>query len=248
MIINVIILVVIDGYFINGYWWIFVIINVIILVVIDGYFINGYWWIFVIINVIILMTILLIIIGWYFINGYWWLLMLLYYWLFVATLALGSWPKQRLARVQANSEAWESHFMFPWGWECSKMWKNWQFDSSPLKIRNWLDFLGYRWCVTYCWKALDKGYNLCLDNISIRGLHKELCALKVVRVPTLGISGLALGSLKTKCHLNAGLVASHTIYYKGEGGAFPQVWAVMSLVSLSLPMARASTKYAPVMH
>jgi len=30
----------------------------------------------------------------------------------VATLALGSRPKQRLTRLQAKKEAWESHFMF----------------------------------------------------------------------------------------------------------------------------------------
>ncbi len=50
------------------------------------------------------------------------------------------------------------------------------------------------------------------------------------------ISGLPLGSPKTKCHLDVGLVEKHTVNYKGEGGGFPQVWAVMSLVNPSLPM------------
>ncbi len=36
----VIILMVIGGYYINGYWWL---LMVIILVVIGGYYINGYW-------------------------------------------------------------------------------------------------------------------------------------------------------------------------------------------------------------
>jgi phage-related protein len=31
----------------------------------------------------------------------------------VATLALGSWPRWRLAKVQAKNEAWELHFMLP---------------------------------------------------------------------------------------------------------------------------------------
>jgi hypothetical protein len=31
----------------------------------------------------------------------------------VATLNLGSWPRQGLVKVQAKSEAWESHFMLP---------------------------------------------------------------------------------------------------------------------------------------
>jgi len=52
----------------------------------------------------------------------------------------------------------------------------------------------------------------------------------------------------TKCHLDVGLVERHTIYYKGEGGGFPQVQAVVSLVSSSLPMARPNTKSVPAMH
>jgi hypothetical protein len=43
----------------------------------------------------------------------------------------------------------------------------------------------------------------------------------------------------------------HKVYYKGEGGEFPQVQAVVSLVSLvslSLPVAHPSTKSAPTMH
>jgi hypothetical protein len=38
------------------------------------------------------------------------------------------------------------------------------------------------------------------------------------------------------------------VYYKGEGGGFPQVWAMMNLVSPSSPMARPSTKNAPTKH
>jgi hypothetical protein len=32
-------------------------------------------------------------------------------------------------------------------------------------------------------------------------------------------------------------MAMHKVYYKGEGGGFPQVRAVVSLVSLCLPVA-----------
>jgi hypothetical protein len=31
-----IILMTIDGYYVNGYWW--------LLMVIGGYYVNGYWW------------------------------------------------------------------------------------------------------------------------------------------------------------------------------------------------------------
>jgi len=59
---------------------------------------------------------------------------------------------------------------------------------------------------------------------------------------TLGISRLPLGSPETKCHLDVSSVAKHRIYYKGEGGGFLQVWAVVSFVSPSLPMVHPSTK------
>ncbi len=64
----------------------------------------------------------------------------------------------------------------------------------------------------------------------------------------MAISGLPLGSPETKSHLDVGLMERHKLYYKGEGGGFPQVWAMVSLVSPSMPMARPSTKSAPIMH
>jgi hypothetical protein len=73
------------------------------------------------------------------------------------------------------------------------------------------------------WKAFDEGYNFALDLISIRGLQRKLWAPKAAGVPTLGISGLPLGSVETKCHLDVSLMEKHRVYYKGEGGGFPQV-------------------------
>jgi hypothetical protein len=129
------------------------------------------------------------------------------------------------------------------GWE-----SNCQFDSRPLKARNRPNFLMFRWCATYCWKDLDKGYNFASNLASIGGLHAKLWAPKVIGVPVVGISGLPLGSRRTKCHLNASPVASHRVYYKGEGGDFPQVWVVVSLVNPSLPVARPSIKSVSTIH
>ncbi len=91
-------------------------------------------------------------------------------------------------------------------------------ESWPLKVKNRPDFLTCRWRVTYHWKAFDKHYNFSLDLISIDGLHTKLWTPKVLKIPTVGISGFPLGSPKTKWHLGAGPVAMHRIYYKGEGG------------------------------
>jgi len=117
-----------------------------------------------------------------------------------------------------------------------------QFNSQPLKVRSRHDFLMCRWCETYCWKFLIEGYNFALDLISIRGLHTKLWAPKVMGVPTLGISGFSLRSPETKWHLGATPMARHKVYYKGEGGGFPRVQAVMSLVSLNLPLVHLCTK------
>jgi hypothetical protein len=107
---------------------------------------------------------------------------------------------------------------------------NCQFDSRPLKVGNRPDFRACRWRAIYLWKDLYEGYNFALDLISIRGLHAKLYCSKVARVPTLAISGLPSGSPGTKSHLDVGPLERCTIYYKGEGGGFPQVRAVVSLV------------------
>ncbi len=112
---------------------------------------------------------------------------------------------------------------------------NWQFDSRPQKVRNQPDFSVCKQRATYHWKSLDEGYNFALNLIAIRGLQKKLWALKVARVLVVAISGLPLGSPRTKSHLDVAPVERCRVYYKGEGGGFPQVRAVVSLVCSSCP-------------
>jgi hypothetical protein len=59
------------------------------------------------------------------------------------------------------------------------------------------------------------------------------------------ISGLLLGSPKIKSHSDVGATERCKEYYMGEGGGFPRVWAVVSLVSPESPVAYPSTKGAP---
>jgi hypothetical protein len=125
---------------------------------------------------------------------------------------------------------------------------NCQFDSQPLKVKNHPNFLAWRWHDTYRWKDLDVGHNFAWNLTSIGGFHTKLWASKVMGVPILGILGLPLGSPKTKWYLGVGLVARHIEYYKGEGDGFPQVWAMLTFVSLCLPMAHPCTKGVPVTH
>jgi hypothetical protein len=124
---------------------------------------------------------------------------------------------------------------------------NWQFDSRPLKVGNWPDFVMCMWRLTYHWKALNKGYNFALDLIAIGGLHAKLCAPKFAGVRVVQILGLPFGNLGTKSHLDVVPVERHIVYYKGEGGGFPQVRAVVNLVSPRLPVVRLHTKSVPTM-
>jgi len=80
-----------------------------------------------------------------------------------------------------------------------------------------------------------------------RSTHKVM-GPKVARVLTLAILRLPLGSPGTKSHLDVGLVERHKVYYKGEGGGFPQVRAVVSLVSPNCLVVRSNTKSVSTMH
>ncbi len=40
------------------------------------------------------------------------------------------------------------------------------------------------WGATYCWKALNEGYNFSLNHTSIGSLQKTLWAPKIARIPT----------------------------------------------------------------
>jgi hypothetical protein len=56
------------------------------------------------------------------------------------------------------------------------------------------------------------------------------------------VSGLLLGSPEKKCHSDVASARSCREYYKGEGGDFPQVRAVVSEVCPRLPVACPNTK------
>jgi len=59
------------------------------------------------------------------------------------------------------------------------------------------------------------------------------------------VSGLFIGSPKTKSHLDVGAAERHKVYYMGEGGGFPRIRAVVSIVNPKFPMACPNTKGAP---
>jgi hypothetical protein len=117
--------------------------------------------------------------------------------------------------------------------------KLWPKERSGVKLAVWLPTIKSRELTRFpcVWhiigKDLDESYNFASNLISIRGLHAKLWGPKVAGVLTLGISGLPFGSSGTKCHLDVGVMERHKVYYKGEDDGFPQVQAVVSLVSPS---------------
>ncbi len=112
---------------------------------------------------------------------------------------------------------------------------NCQFDSRPQKVGNRPDLLSCKGRATYRWKALNESYNFAWNHIAIRVLLAKLWGSKVAGVPFGAISKLPLGNPGKNSHLDVASVESCRVYYKGEGGGFPQVRAVVSLVCPCCP-------------
>ncbi len=83
------------------------------------------------------------------------------------------------------------------------------------------------------WQELQLFFRLHLDSRSAC----KVMGLQNCDSPNLGNfdSKLPFGNLKTKSHLDVGPVERCRVYYKGEGGGFPQVRAVVNLVCLCCP-------------
>jgi hypothetical protein len=75
-----------------------------------------------------------------------------------------------------------------------------------------------------------------------------LWASKVAKVPILAISGLPTWEFRDKMTFGCKPMAKHKEYYKGEGGGFLEVRAMVSLMSLCLFMVRSCIENAPTMH
>ncbi len=76
-----------------------------------------------------------------------------------------------------------------------------------------------------------------------RTLQSGVMAVQSFGSPAGTISGLHFGSPGNLCHLDVASTASCKEYYMGEGGDFPQVWAVVSLVC---PSARGLSQHPRV--
>jgi len=82
---------------------------------------------------------------------------------------------------------------------------------------------------------------LCFRSHLDRRFEQEVMASQSCGNLTLAVLGLPFGSLQ-KGHLDLGLAERHKEYYMGEGGGFPRVRAMVSLMSPKSPVACPNTK------
>jgi hypothetical protein len=113
---------------------------------------------------------------------------------------------------------------------------NWPFDSRPLKVRN-RPLPDIRiGSATWRWKALEENYNFDLDLVLIRLGSQEIWAPKVPGLQPREFRdnfGTPTWSPGKKSHLDVAPAERCREYYMGEGGGFPRVRAVVSLVCQS---------------
>jgi hypothetical protein len=83
------------------------------------------------------------------------------------------------------------------------------------------------------WKALDESYKFDSKLVLIQVRGEKLWTPKVPGVQIGTVSGLHLGSPGKKSHMDVASTRSCREYYKGEGGGFPRVRAVVCRVSPS---------------
>ncbi len=103
---------------------------------------------------------------------------------------------------------------------------NWQFDSRPLKVGN-------RPLPNMALERSRRGLQLWFKPHRDRTLQSGVMGSQISGSPTGTISGLHFGSPKNLCHLDVASTARYREYYMGEGGGFPWVRAVVSLVCQS---------------
>jgi len=135
--------------------------------------------------------------------------------------------------------------------------KLWPKEGSGVKLAIWLPPIKSQESPLFlcmqvaCHISLERSWQglqlLFRPNFNRRSARKVM-GPQSCRSPNFGNFETPTLSLETKCHLDVGLVAMHRVYYKGEGGGFPQVWAVVSLVSPCLPVTHLCTKGVIVTH
>jgi hypothetical protein len=108
---------------------------------------------------------------------------------------------------------------------------NWQFDSRPLKVENWPDPCACKWSSTHRWKALDESYRPHPNPKS----EQRVMSSQNGRSPNQDSFGTPPWESRNKKPFGCRCRGETREYYMGEGGGFPQVWAVVNQVNPCCP-------------
>jgi hypothetical protein len=128
---------------------------------------------------------------------------------------------------------------FPFGHLKHKLWPK---EGSGVKLTIWLSTTKSQESTHFCCvqvacdmslESPQRGLQLCFRPHHNPRFSRKVMGPQSCGVLTLIISRLPLGSPRTKSNLDVGLMGSHKVYYKGEGGGFPQVRSMMNLVNSS---------------
>jgi hypothetical protein len=122
--------------------------------------------------------------------------------------------------------------------------KLWSKERSGVKLAVWLPTTKSRestrfTCVQVACniplKSSQRGLQVCFrPHLNPRFTH-EVMGPQSRRSPNFSNLGTLTWESRNKCHLDVGLVERHIVYYKGEGGGFLQVRAMVSFVSPNCP-------------
>jgi hypothetical protein len=122
--------------------------------------------------------------------------------------------------------------------------KLWPKEGSGVKLAVWLPttksqesprFSCVKMACNIPLKISQQGLQLCFRPYLNPKFVWKVMAPQSHGIPTLAILGLPLGSPGTKSHLDVGPMERWRVYYKGEGGGFPQLRAVVNLVCPCCP-------------
>jgi hypothetical protein len=105
----------------------------------------------------------------------------------------------------------------------------------PLKVRNRPNFLACKQRATYHWKALKRAITLRQTSLQSEVCARSYAPSKSRESQLLEFRDFHMGVPGQKGHLDVAPMERCRVYYKGEGGGFPQVRAVVSLVCPSCP-------------
>jgi hypothetical protein len=123
--------------------------------------------------------------------------------------------------------------------------KLWPKERSEIKLIVWLptrksqESTRFTWLQTTCDISLESSrwvLQLCLRlHFEFEVDSQSYGAPKSWESPLAQFRDSHSGVPREKSHLDVGSMASHRVYYKGDGGGFPQVRVVVSLVCSCCP-------------